>query len=136
MALPAAQVQSYLDVATTAAKAAGAVMRAAFYQPKQVTHKGAVDLVTETDQQCEELILSHIREAFPSHQFIGEETSAAVRARWRRLRLGWARGRAAGRIHCAWHAIFMWGPWSPAAPQNLWQAPPCSGSSCGLIHNF
>jgi hypothetical protein len=38
---------------------------------------GSVDLVTETDKQCEALVLSRIRAAFPDHKFIGEEGSAA-----------------------------------------------------------
>ena len=40
-------------------------------------YKGSVDLVTATDKQCEEVILSSIRQAFPDHKFIGEEGSAA-----------------------------------------------------------
>lgn len=38
---------------------------------------GAMDLVTETDKECEALILSAIQGAFPDHKFIGEEGSAA-----------------------------------------------------------
>ncbi len=38
---------------------------------------GIVDLVTETDKKCEEIIFSSIRDAFPDHKFIGEEDSAA-----------------------------------------------------------
>ena len=38
---------------------------------------GAVDLVTETDKKCEELVLGTIRKNFPDHNFIGEEGSAA-----------------------------------------------------------
>lgn len=36
-----------------------------------------MDLVTETDKECEALILAAIQGAFPSHKFIGEEGSAA-----------------------------------------------------------
>ena len=35
-----------------------------------------MDLVTETDKECEALILAAIQGAFPSHKFIGEEGSA------------------------------------------------------------
>ena len=38
---------------------------------------GAVDLVTETDKKCEELVLGTIHRSFPDHKFIGEEGSAA-----------------------------------------------------------
>ena len=33
--------------------------------------------MTETDKQCEAIILSKIQAAFPDHKFIGEEGSAA-----------------------------------------------------------
>ncbi|MBN3285804.1 IMPA1 monophosphatase, partial [Polyodon spathula] len=36
-----------------------------------------VDLVTETDQKVESMIISSIREKFPTHSFIGEESVAA-----------------------------------------------------------
>ncbi|RRT69877.1 hypothetical protein B296_00028229 [Ensete ventricosum] len=36
-----------------------------------------VDLVTETDKACEELIFNHLKKHYPDHEFIGEETSAA-----------------------------------------------------------
>eukprot|EP01018_Ginkgo_biloba_P006233 Gb_36926 [translate_table: standard] len=35
-----------------------------------------VDLVTETDKACEKLIFQHLKQTYPNHQFIGEETSA------------------------------------------------------------
>ncbi|KAG7019374.1 Inositol monophosphatase 1, partial [Cucurbita argyrosperma subsp. argyrosperma] len=38
---------------------------------------GEVDLVTETDKACEDLIFNHLKEHYPSHKFIGEETTAA-----------------------------------------------------------
>ncbi|PKU64758.1 inositol monophosphatase 3 [Dendrobium catenatum] len=68
----------FLDVAVDAAKKAGEVIRRGFYQTKHVEHKGLVDLVTETDKECEELIFNHLKKHFPSHKFIGEETSAAL----------------------------------------------------------
>ncbi|EMS56565.1 Inositol monophosphatase 1 [Triticum urartu] len=39
---------------------------------------GEVDLVTETDKACEDLIFNHLRMLYPDHKFIGEETSAAL----------------------------------------------------------
>ncbi|KAJ0429855.1 putative L-galactose 1-phosphate phosphatase [Helianthus annuus] len=36
-----------------------------------------VDLVTETDKACEDLIFNHLKQHFPSHKFVGEETTAA-----------------------------------------------------------
>ena len=58
----------YLKVALEAAEAAGQVIKAAWTREKRVEHKGAVDLVTETDQRCEELIYAKLSEAFPTHR--------------------------------------------------------------------
>eukprot|EP00955_Chlamydomonas_euryale_P105743 365661-Chlamydomonas_euryale.AAC.28 len=69
--MPKGEYDEYLAVAVDAAKAAGGVIAEAFRKPKNVEHKGAVDLVTETDQQCETLVHERIRAAFPSHRCLG-----------------------------------------------------------------
>ncbi|KAK8942387.1 Inositol monophosphatase 3 [Platanthera zijinensis] len=71
-------LSEFLDVAVEAAKIAGEAIRRGFYETKHVEHKGVVDLVTETDKACEELIFDHLKKNFPTHKFIGEETSAAL----------------------------------------------------------
>ncbi len=71
------QSAEFLKVASEAALQAGEIISAAFSEAKEVEFKGTVDLVTKTDKQCEELIFGVIREAFPSHKFIGEEGSAS-----------------------------------------------------------
>uniref|UniRef100_A0A671S013 Inositol-1-monophosphatase n=1 Tax=Sinocyclocheilus anshuiensis TaxID=1608454 RepID=A0A671S013_9TELE len=54
------------------------VVQSAVKQEKQVSSKSTpTDLVTEADHQVEELIISTLREKYPSHRFIGEESSAA-----------------------------------------------------------
>ncbi|BDA46202.1 Inositol monophosphatase 2 [Coccomyxa sp. Obi] len=70
-------MDEYLRVALLAAKKAGAVIKENFHKEKLVEHKGTVDLVTETDKNCEEIVFSSIQDAFPEHKFIGEEGSAA-----------------------------------------------------------
>ncbi|XP_038973007.1 inositol monophosphatase 3 isoform X1 [Phoenix dactylifera] len=67
----------FLAVALEAAKCAGEVIRQGFYQTKHVEHKGQVDLVTETDKACEDLVFNYLKKHYPDHKFIGEETSAA-----------------------------------------------------------
>ncbi|KAF8414209.1 hypothetical protein HHK36_002209 [Tetracentron sinense] len=67
----------FLDVAVVAAKRAGEIIRSGFHQKKHIEHKGQVDLVTETDKACEDLIFNHLKQHFPEHKFIGEETTAA-----------------------------------------------------------
>ncbi|KAL3627342.1 vacuolar transporter chaperone [Castilleja foliolosa] len=70
-------MEDFLAVAVDAAKKAGEIIRSGFYETKHVEHKGQVDLVTETDKACEELIFNFLKEQFPDHKFIGEETTAA-----------------------------------------------------------
>jgi len=60
-------------VGRQAALAAGAVLRLNYLKPHQVTLKGAIDPVTETDLQAQETIISLIRRHFPDHGFLAEE---------------------------------------------------------------
>ncbi|WJX27265.1 vacuolar transporter chaperone [Trifolium repens] len=69
--------EQFLSSAVDAAHKAGDVIRKGFYQTKHVEHKGSVDLVTETDKACEDLIFNHLKQLYPTHKFIGEETTAA-----------------------------------------------------------
>jgi myo-inositol-1(or 4)-monophosphatase len=61
------------QIGRQAALAAGAVMRQNYSKPHQVTMKGAIDPVTETDFQCQEIIIRMIRQVFPDHGFLAEE---------------------------------------------------------------
>lgn len=70
-------LDQFLAAAIDAAKKAGQIIRKGFYETKHVEHKGQVDLVTETDKGCEELVFNHLKQLFPNHKFIGEETTAA-----------------------------------------------------------
>ncbi|KAL9258472.1 Inositol monophosphatase-like protein [Drosera capensis] len=70
----------FLVAAIDAAKKAGEMIRKGFYQTKTVEHKGLVDLVTETDKACEDLVFNHLKQHFLDHKFIGEETTAAYGA--------------------------------------------------------
>ncbi|CAN6552628.1 unnamed protein product [Malus baccata var. baccata] len=67
----------FLSSAVDAAKKAGQIIRKGFYETKHVEHKGQVDLVTETDKACEDLIFNDLKQLYPTHKFIGEETTAA-----------------------------------------------------------
>jgi myo-inositol-1(or 4)-monophosphatase len=61
------------QIGRQAALAAGAVMRQNYQEPHEITMKGAIDPVTETDYQCQEIILGMIGQAFPDHGFLAEE---------------------------------------------------------------
>jgi len=56
-----------------AARDAGAILSAEMARPKQISYKGDVDLVTETDKRSEELIVARIRNHFPQHAIVAEE---------------------------------------------------------------
>nr|XP_056710329.1 inositol monophosphatase 2 [Euleptes europaea] len=67
-----------VEAAVQLALRAGQVIRKAFTEEKQVSTKtSAADLVTETDHFVENLIVSSLKEKFPSHRFIAEEATAA-----------------------------------------------------------
>jgi len=68
-----------LEVARQAAIEAGALIKAAWNEPRQVDEKSsAADLVTETDKKCEGAIKKILVDAFPTYTFIGEEETAAL----------------------------------------------------------
>lgn len=66
-----------LDIAVQLAQEAGALIRDSYGTHGTVDFKGAVNPVTQTDRAAEELILSGLREAFPDHDILGEESGAA-----------------------------------------------------------
>jgi myo-inositol-1(or 4)-monophosphatase len=61
------------QIGRQAALAAGAMMRLNYEKPHEITMKGTIDPVTETDYQCQELIIGMIKQAFPEHGFLAEE---------------------------------------------------------------
>jgi myo-inositol-1(or 4)-monophosphatase len=68
-------LEKVVQVGRQAALAAGAVLRRNYYQPHQITMKGAIDPVTESDLQAQEMIIALIRQIFPDHGFLAEETT-------------------------------------------------------------
>lgn len=61
------------DVAISAARDAGAILRDRLKRARTIDFKGTVDLVTDADRASEELIAARIRQAFPTHRLLGEE---------------------------------------------------------------
>ncbi len=66
---------SYAAVAAEAVLRAGAIQRARYGTKLEVRHKGEIDLVTEVDRASEASILAAIRERFPDHDIVTEETA-------------------------------------------------------------
>jgi len=70
--------QEEFSSALTLVKQCGEVIKAAFHAEKRVSEKSAHnDLVTETDQLVEKMIIEGLREKYPDSMFIGEESVAA-----------------------------------------------------------
>lgn len=67
-----------LNFAIDLAHRAGAVLRARQEQERSVQSKGHADVVTDADKASEALILAAIREQFPDHSVLAEESGQAV----------------------------------------------------------
>lgn len=66
-------MKGYLARATELAREAGALQRSRIWQPFGIEYKGEIDLVTEVDRACEELLVNGLRGSFPEHDFLAEE---------------------------------------------------------------
>ena len=62
-----------LQIAIEAATQAGQIIRHAAEQPRQVSHKGAVDLVTQVDRAAETCIRDVLMQHTPDIPILGEE---------------------------------------------------------------
>lgn len=69
----------FVALAAQAALRAGAIQRARYGQEIEIRHKGTIDLVTEVDKECEGAILAVIRERYPDHDVVSEESDLVQR---------------------------------------------------------
>jgi fructose-1,6-bisphosphatase/inositol monophosphatase family enzyme len=67
-----------LEAALSAAKEAGEVLRKGFGWQHSVRYKGEVDLVTEVNEQAEQVIREILLGAFPAYGMLAEEGGALV----------------------------------------------------------
>lgn len=65
----------YLSLAKRCALKAGEILREGFNRPKHIEYKGMGDPVTEFDRRSEDLIVGMIRERFPDHAILAEEST-------------------------------------------------------------
>ena len=63
---------------TSLACQAGDILRQSFGQHLHVDHKSLIDLVTEVDRQSEQYLLGQIRELFPGHSIVAEESGVSA----------------------------------------------------------
>ncbi|MFQ6606571.1 MAG: inositol monophosphatase family protein [Fidelibacterota bacterium] len=71
-------MHTLLAVALEAAREATEIILAAADQPHKVDHKGRTNLVTETDRRAEERIITVIRDHFPQHTILAEESGKST----------------------------------------------------------
>jgi len=77
------EYKQYLDEAIKIAKLAGKTIKESFENRQfisehlDIKENNSSDLVTATDQYVEKMVKSHLNKVFPTHSFIGEETTAA-----------------------------------------------------------
>jgi myo-inositol-1(or 4)-monophosphatase len=104
-------MEKFLEVAIKAAREAGAILRTDFDRPKQISYKGEVDIVTESDRRSETLIVNRLRTEFPDHGIVAEEGGT---------------GAASGARYC-WHVDPLDGT------TNFAHGYPCFAVSIGLL---
>jgi myo-inositol-1(or 4)-monophosphatase len=73
-------MDSYLEVAIEAAREAGAILVAELARPVRIDYKGDVDIVTQADGRSEQAIMSRLRNHFPKHAIVAEESGAHAAA--------------------------------------------------------
>jgi myo-inositol-1(or 4)-monophosphatase len=62
------------------ARGAGDILRASFGQQLRIEHKGVIDLVTDVDHRSEAYLLNEIRQRFPGHKIVAEESGESAGA--------------------------------------------------------
>lgn len=67
-------MKEFRELAIRAAKEAGDILRKNLGKIKRIDYKGRVSLVTDIDRLAEERVLSIIREKYPSHDILTEES--------------------------------------------------------------
>jgi myo-inositol-1(or 4)-monophosphatase len=67
------ETANFLSIAWEAATVAGTLIREHWQEPKNIDYKGAIDLVTSVDRQCERRIVEVLRNYFPNHSILAEE---------------------------------------------------------------
>ncbi len=69
----AASLEDFLARAQSLARVAGDLQRESLCKPLSIEYKGEIDLVTEVDRGCEELLVKGLKGSFPEHDFLAEE---------------------------------------------------------------
>lgn len=70
--------ESFVQSALQAVTAAGSIITDAWDKPRTITHKGRIDLVTETDVAVENDLKRRLHEILPEAGFLAEESAAGA----------------------------------------------------------
>lgn len=106
------------DAACEFARAAGGILLEGYGRVHAPEKKGRIDLVTEFDRRSEALLLSRIRERFPAHAILAEESGVHA-------------GAPAGPNAAPDRA----GGAGPRAPETRWICDPLDGTT-NFAHNY
>ena len=89
MTLSGIELDGVLTEMRRVAADAGALLRQGLRNPKKISYKGAVDLVTEYDTRAEDLIRESLTKTFPDSDFLAEESSHLAPDNQKRFPLRW-----------------------------------------------
>ncbi len=64
----------FKKTAIDAAKAAGLILRKNLGKARSIEFKGVIDIVTDMDKKAEDMIIKKLRDAFPEHGILTEES--------------------------------------------------------------
>ena len=67
-------MKQMMGIAINAARAAGKILKENFGKCLKIDFKGEIDLVTDIDRMSEETIIEIIRDEYPDHQILAEES--------------------------------------------------------------
>jgi myo-inositol-1(or 4)-monophosphatase len=70
----------FVPAVSAIAREAGALLMEYFRRRVKIEYKGEADLVTEADRNSEALIIRRVREQFPTHAVLGEESGDVAAA--------------------------------------------------------
>lgn len=73
---PSLDIHLLRTSAEAAARRAGAILAERFHQERTIEFKGGIDLVTDSDKASEAALLAFIRDRFPDHAVLAEESGA------------------------------------------------------------
>ncbi len=71
-------MHTYREFAVAIARRAGAYLKEGLNEKHRIDYKGEINIVTEADRKSEQMIVSAIRETFPAHGILAEESAAVV----------------------------------------------------------